>query len=210
MTTDIDLRIYIITDASFGKSHEEVAEAAIIGGATVIQMRDKHMSPDAFLKTAERIRSITADAGVAFIVNDRVDIAIKTAADGIHIGQDDMPIDRVKGLIPDGMCLGLSVSDLSQAVKARALGPSYMGVGPVFPTDSKKDAASPLGTDILKEIVDIADVPIVAVGGITESNLKTVIDAGVNGAAVIKEVAGAEDMVGATRRLSDIWRRCGH
>lgn len=204
-----DLGVYVITDASSGRRHEEVVSAAIEGGATIIQLRDKIMKEDDFRKTADRVRSITREAGIPFIVNDRVEAALNCAADGVHIGQSDIPFDSVRKLVPAGMCVGLSVTCGKEADEASLLKPSYIGVGPVFTTDSKNDAAAPLGLRTLKSIVDRTDIPVVAIGGINADNLPSVIATGVSGIAVIKEVAGAVDMRSATRRLADIWRKLG-
>ncbi len=198
----IDWRLYVITDAGLarGRSHQEVIEAAILGGATIVQYRAKDVSTRQMVTEAQVLRELTRRAGVPFIVNDRVDVALAVDADGVHIGQDDMPVALARKLIGDRL-LGVSAHSLSEAVQAVQDGADYLGVGPVFATPTKPDAAPPIGIDGLTTIRRQISIPIVAIGGINQTNAAEVIRTGVEGIAVVSAVVAAEDVAAAARQL---------
>jgi thiamine-phosphate pyrophosphorylase len=200
-------RLYVITDgkASRGRSHLQVAEAAILGGADVLQLRDKEASGGHLYRVALQLRKLTRDAKVPFIVNDRVDIALAADADGVHVGQSDLPASVARGIIGPGRILGVSVDTVEEAVLAEKDGADYLGVGPVFEArGTKPDAGEPLGVDRIARIRRHSRLPIVAIGGIDAENARQVREAGADAAAVISAIVAADDIADAARRLKRI------
>lgn len=199
----MDFRVYVVTTEvpELNRTHLDVAREAMAGGATVIQFREKEKKTQEAAQIALQLRRLTWDAGVPLIVNDRIDIALAIQADGIHIGQEDMPFLEAKKIVPGRMLIGASVTNLAEAVKAEREGANYLGVGPIFPTPSKEDAAQPIGIDGLRGIRAMVSIPMVAIGGITFGNIGEVLKAGADGVAVISAVANAPDMQEATRLL---------
>ncbi|MEJ5347012.1 MAG: thiamine phosphate synthase [Chloroflexus sp.] len=198
----VDWRLYVVTDAglSRGRSHRAVIEAAIVGGATVVQYREKHASTRQMIVEAQELRDLTRRAGVPLIVNDRVDVALAVDADGVHVGQDDMPVALARRLIGNKL-LGVSAHSLSEALQAVRDGADYLGVGPIFATTTKPDAASPIGLDGLRAIRQHVSIPIVAIGGINQANAADVMRAGADGIAVVSAVVAADDVTAAARQL---------
>lgn len=195
--------LYVITDSELtpGRSHIEVAHAAIAGGARIIQMRDKKASDREFYYTALQLRQITKDSGVLFLINDRVDIAAAVGADGVNIGQTDLPVEAARRLLGESAIIGVSADSLEQALEAESNGADYVGFGPVFPTTTKLDAGPVSGLDTLRTVCESVRIPVVAIGGISVSNIGAVAKAGAACAAVVSAVVCAEDMVQATREL---------
>ena len=200
---ELDFALYVITDRrlSQGRSHQEVASAAIAGGAHVIQFRDKEMSARELIQVGEELRELTKKAGVPFIINDRVDVALAVEADGVHLGQEDMPIKLARRLLGEGKIIGVSATSLAEALEAEAEGADYLGVGPIFATDTKPDAAPPTGLEGLTEVVRRVSIPVVAIGGINRDNVEEVMAAGAAGVAVISAVVAKEDIRQATSEL---------
>lgn len=198
----VDWRLYVVTDAglSRGRSHRAVIEAAIIGGATIVQYREKHASTRQMIEEALELRDLTRRAGVPLTVNDRVDVALAVDADGVHVGQDDMPVALARRLIGNKL-LGVSVHSLSEALQAVRDGADYLGVGPIFATTTKPDAGPPIGLDGLRAIRQHVSIPIVAIGGINQDNAADVVRAGVDGIAVVSAVVAADDVTAAARQL---------
>ena len=200
-------RLYVITDpkASRGRSHLQVAEAAIVGGADVLQLRDKEASSGMLYRVALQLRKLTRDAKVPFIVNDRLDIALAADADGVHVGQTDLPASVVRGIIGPGKILGVSVDTVEEAVLAEKDGADYLGVGPVFEArGTKPDAGEPLGVDRIARIRRRCRLPIVAIGGIDAENARVAREAGADAVAVISAIVAADDIAQAARRLKRI------
>src|SRR5512141_927851 len=200
-------RLYVITDekASGGRSHLQVAEAAILGGADVIQLRDKEASSGRLYRVAMQLRKLTRDANVSFIVNDRLDIALAAGADGVHVGQADLPASVVREIMGPGKILGVSADSVAEAILAEKDGADYLGVGPVFEArGTKPDAGEPLGVDRIARIRCDCRLPIVAIGGIDDENDRKVREAGADAAAVISAIAGADDIAHAARRLKQL------
>lgn len=198
----IDWRLYVVTDDVLlqGRSHREVLEAAIAGGATVVQYRAKHASTRQMVAEAQALRDLTRRTGIPFIVNDRLDVALAVDADGVHVGQDDMPVALARRLIGDKL-LGVSAHSLHQATKAVQDGADYLGVGPIFATATKPDAEPPIGLGELRRIRQHISIPIVAIGGINQANAADVMRAGVDGIAVVSAVVAADDVTAAARQL---------
>jgi len=197
-------RLYIITDEVLakGRSHAEIARAAIAGGADVIQLRDKSASSRKLYETAKVIRELTRQAHIPFIVNDRLDIALACDADGLHVGQEDLPAPLARRLLGPDRILGVSATTLEQALQAERDGADYLGVGPVFEArGTKPDAGEPLGLDLVRSVHRHCQKPIVAIGGINHENVGRVIKAGADAAAVISAVVAAEDIEEAVRSL---------
>ncbi len=196
-------KLHVITDTVIQSrfSHSELAELAIKGGADTIQFRQKTGAIREMLAHSRRIKNLCAGAGVSFIVNDRLDVAIDTEADGVHLGQDDFPIPRARKIIGDEIFIGGSAATLEEALKCFEEGAAYVGFGPVFPTSSKDDAGPVSGIELLRQVVEAIPVPIIAIGGITPENTCDVIRTGVKGIAVISAVCKAPDPEEATRKL---------
>lgn len=202
----MDWSLYVITDAKLagGRSHREVIQAAIAGGATVVQYREKEGSTRRLIEEARALRELTRLAGVPYIVNDRVDIALAVDADGVHVGQDDMPAAMARRLMGPGKIVGVSATNLEEALQAERDGADYIGAGPVFATPTKPDAAPPMGLEGLAEICRRVSIPVVAIGGINEGNAAAVIEAGADGVAVVSAVVAAPDVAAAARRLREV------
>ncbi|WP_101295691.1 thiamine phosphate synthase [Halegenticoccus soli] len=202
---NVDWRTYLITqaDLSAGRTTPEIVGAAIEGGVGVVQLREKHATVRERLRVGREVRSLTADAGVLFVVNDRVDLALAIDADGVHLGDDDLPIDAARTLLGDDAVVGRSVSTVAGAERAEAAGADYLGVGAVFRTESKDvtPEQAERGVETVRRVADAVDLPLVGVGGITPENAREVAAAGADGVAVITAIAAADDPAEATRAL---------
>jgi thiamine-phosphate diphosphorylase len=193
------LRAYVVTSAEFGgRSHEEVALAAIEGGATAVQLRAPELPDDELLVLARDLADRCAVAGVLFVVNDRPDLAVASGAGGAHVGQGD-DVDGARSTLGHDRVLGISVTTSEEAFAAVDRGADYLGVT-VWATPTKPEAR-PGGLELVRAIADVSTVPVVGIGGIDPSNASQVIEAGAAGVAVISAVAAAPDPVGATRDL---------
>ena len=202
---DLRLGLYIVTmaDPNRGRGHLDVARAALEGGADALQLRDKELGGREMHRLAVAMRELVEReaSGCLFLVNDRVDVAIASGAHGVHLGQEDLPASQARPMVGEDMILGISATTPGEAVQAQEDGADYLGVGPVFATPSKLDAVPPIGEDGLREIVGVAEVPVVAIGGINEDNARQVLEAGADGIAAISAVTSAWDMLEAVRRL---------
>ncbi|MFB3819243.1 MAG: thiamine phosphate synthase [Candidatus Methylomirabilales bacterium] len=190
----------VITDPSLarGKDHVAVAEAALAGGADIIQLRDKGGSLRDLLPQARAIQALCRARGATFIVNDRVDLALAADADGAHVGQDDLPAEAARRLLGPGRILGVSTHDAAQARAAVAAGADYIGFGPMFATGTKETGYTPRGVAALAQIrALVGPLPILAIGGITLANVADVIRAGATAPAVISAVVAAPDISAA-------------
>ncbi len=197
-------RLYLVTDekVSLGRTHLEVAEAAIRGGADVIQLRDKTSSSGALYQAALALRKLTREAKVPLIVNDRLDIALAVDADGVHVGQDDLPASVARRLLGPGRILGVSTETPAEALQAQKDGADYIGVGPIFEArGTKADAGDPKGPGMIAPIRRECRLPIVAIGGIKAENARSVREAGADAVAVISAIAGADDIEEAARMM---------
>jgi len=200
-------RLYVITDAqlSRGRSHLEVMEAAILGGADVIQLRDKTASGGTMYQVALSLRKLTRDAKVPFIVNDRLDIALAVDADGVHVGQSDLPASVVRTIMGPGKILGVSAETVAEALLAEKDGADYLGVGPVFEArGTKSDAGEPQGLEQIARIRRQCRLPIVAIGGIKTENARLVREAGATAVAVISAIVAADDVAQAARQMKSM------
>ncbi|MGQ9467265.1 MAG: thiamine phosphate synthase [Anaerolineae bacterium] len=202
----MDWTLYVITDAklSRGRSHLEVIRAAIQGGATIVQYREKEGTTRQLVEEARALLELAHQMGVPLIVNDRVDIALAVDADGVHVGQDDMPAPIARKLMGPGKIIGVSATNLEEALQAERDGADYIGAGPIFATPTKPDAAPPMGLEGLAEICRRVSIPVVAIGGINEENAAAVIRAGAAGVAVVSAIVAAPDVEASARRLREI------
>ncbi|MBT9164779.1 MAG: Thiamine-phosphate synthase [candidate division WS2 bacterium] len=204
------LKFQVITDEGNtpNRTHLEVAMAGCEGRATLIQYRDKQSSSLKMYKVAREIRKITTKKGIYFVVNDRLDIAMAVDADGVHLGQTDLPIPVARHIWGKDKIYGASASNMKELNKAIAEGADYIGFGPIYGGrivyEVKPDAAPPSGLEVLREAVSLSRIPIIGIGGITEDNITEVLETGVKGIAVVAAVAWAEDMVKATTKLRSI------
>jgi thiamine-phosphate pyrophosphorylase len=178
-----------------------VAAAALDGGATVIQLRDKSASTRTLVEEGQALRALTRERGALLIVNDRVDVALAVEADGAHIGQDDLPITVARHLLGPERILGVSAASTGEAEEAVAGGANYLGVGPIFPSPGKADAGPATGVALLTELARRYTLPLVAIGGITAENVAATLRAGACGVAVITAIVAADDITAATRNL---------
>lgn len=183
-------RIYPITDTTVsGLSHTELVKRLIDGGATLIQLRDKHGAPKDFVHDAEAAVAVARQNNTRIIINDRVDVAMAVDADGVHLGQDDMPVEAARNLLGPRAIIGFSTHNLAQVKLAVTLPADYIAFGPIFDTQTKNDHEPVVGVKGLRELKDILGrTPLVAIGGITEANFRTAFDAGADSVAVISDL----------------------
>ncbi|HXH84622.1 MAG TPA: thiamine phosphate synthase [Candidatus Tectomicrobia bacterium] len=198
----MDPSVYVILDrgAAGGRSLEEILEGALAGGCRMVQLREKAWPSGRLLPLAIRLRARCAEAGATFIVNDRVDLALAADADGVHVGQDDLPPRAVRSLLRPGMILGVSTHSVEQGLAAAAAGADYVAVGAMFPTATKADFEL-VGPELIRRLRPEVRAPLVGIGGITADNVHEVIRAGADGVAVISAVCAAPDPRAAVERL---------
>ncbi|MDD4879819.1 MAG: thiamine phosphate synthase [Candidatus Omnitrophica bacterium] len=199
-----DFRLYVIIDKKAVKGRDLVyaAKEAIAGGADVIQLRDKGSDAADVVEAGRAMREAIGKDEAVFIVNDSPDIALAIDADGVHLGQEDMPVIGARSILGKGKIIGLSTHSFEQALAAQNSGADYIGVGPVFSTPTKPGYKA-VGLALIKKVNDIKGLPFVAIGGIDESNIDEVIVAGASRVAVVRAVCGAEDIREAAKRLKD-------
>lgn len=204
MSTRYDL--YVITDEglSKGHTHAEIARMAIAGGADAVQLRDKRLCARELLQCAMEIGKMAKSAGVLFIVNDRLDIALASGADGVHLGQGDLPASLARAICPPGFIIGVSAGTPGEAIQAERDGADYVGLGPIFNTSSKSDAGPACGPGMIREVKKNVLIPVVAIGGIGPANAKEVLLSGADGLAVISAVVSQDDVELAARRLKSL------
>ena len=205
MTLTLDTYLVTQEDLSAGRSTAEIVEAALAGGVDVVQVREKHRSARTQFEVAKRLREPTAEAGVPLIVNDRVDIAVAADADGVHLGDDDLPVSVAREQLGDDAIIGRSVSTVEGAREAEQAGADYLGVGALYHTSSKDvdDQENAIGLDIVGDIADAVDIPFVGIGGVTPERAPDVAEAGADGVAVITAITDADDPEAATRALGE-------
>ena len=202
--THIDYTLYLVTDRSVmsAKSLEQAVEQAIQGGCTVVQLREKYASSREFFETAQRVKQITDSYHIPLIINDRTDICLAVNAAGIHIGQQDLPAKIVRSMVGPDKIIGVSAQTVEQALLAEKRGADYLGVGAVFPTNSKDDAKE-VTYETLKEIGEAVSIPVVAIGGITHDNIKELTGSKIDGIAVISAIYGANNIKNAASGLKE-------
>ena len=196
-----DLYVITMEVLTVGRSHLDVAKAALEGGAGVIQFREKTKTTSEMYQVASNLKILANEYGIPLLVDDRLDIALAVDAKGVHLGRHDMPLPIARKILGPDRVIGASARNVQEAIKAEREGANYLGVGPIYLTPSKTDAGEPIGWRILEEIKKVVKIPIVAIGGITTEKVKEVLEAGADGVAVISAVAGAADMKAATAKL---------
>ena len=198
-----DLSLYLVTDAglSRGRSQAEVVEAALRGGVGVVQYRAKDASTRMMVEEAGELCRICRRFGAVFIVNDRLDVALAVEADGLHVGQDDLPATVARRLLGPDKILGVSAGSVEEAREAVAAGADYIGASPVFATPTKTDAGPALGLAGLAAMADAIDLPLVAIGGVNSGNARDLLAAGAAGLAVVSAIVSADDVEEAARNL---------
>jgi thiamine-phosphate diphosphorylase len=207
MATIRGLYVIIDPEACAGRAAVDVARQALEGGAAMLQWRDKRREKGDQLPQARAIRELCVERGALFIVNDHVDLALAVAADGVHLGQHDLPVELVRPLVPPGFIIGVSTNNADEARAAQKRGASYVAVGSVFPTASKEPertrAASP---ERVREVKSAVDLPVVAIGGLNASNVQQALAAGADAVAVISAVCSAADPRSAAAELARMFR----
>ena len=197
------LRLYGVTDRSWlrGETLVQQVEKALQGGVTFLQLREKQLQEEEFLEEALKIRELCSRYHVPFVIDDNVKVALRSGADGVHLGRADMGIQEARRILGEDKIIGLSARTVGQAVQAEKDGADYLGAGAVFGTSTKSDAIT-LPKGILKEICRSVSIPVVAIGGINSSNLLELRGTGISGAAVVSAIFAAEDIAAAARRLN--------
>ena len=199
--------LYLVTDekACKGKDFYESVEASIRGGVKIVQLREKNMDTRDFFKRALKLKEICHKHGVDFVINDRLDIAIAVDADGVHLGQSDMPIEKAKEILGHKKIIGISAKNMEEALEAQKYGADYIGVGAIFATDTKKDSGL-IDLETLKEMTDQINIPVLAIGGIGLGKLGYLKDTGIDGICVISDILGSDDPEKRTRELLEEYR----
>ncbi|MGD8883023.1 MAG: thiamine phosphate synthase [Desulfobacterales bacterium] len=200
---NIDYSLYLVTDRRLarGRSTFQIISAAVDGGTRVVQLREKDCSTRDFIEQALAIKEFLKDRGVPLIINDRVDVAQAVKADGVHLGQTDMPLGLAKKILGNSMIIGISAESLQDAIEAEKGGADYLGVSPIYATPTKTDTAPPLGLKGLREIRKAVKLPLVGIGGLTRENSADVIRNGADGVAVVSAIVAADDPEAAAREL---------
>ena len=200
------LKLYLVTDRdlSLGRSLEEVVSEAVAGGVTLVQLREKDTPTGEFIELAFRLKEILNQYNVPLIINDRVDVALAVDAEGLHIGQSDMPYEIARKLLGPNKIIGLSVECMDDILEANKLDVDYIGISPVFGTPTKTDTAEPFGLEGLRKAVEISAHPTVAIGGMNASTIGDVMATGTDGVAVVSAICSAQYPRLAAKELSEI------
>jgi len=190
---EVDYSLYLVTDRtlSLGRSSEEIVSAAVRGGVTCVQLREKHCSTREFIREARSLQPLLHRHKIPLIINDRLDVALAIAADGLHLGQSDMHIRDARRLVGKKMIIGVSAENLEDAIVAEQEGADYIGISPVFATDTKADTAAPLGLEGIRRIRRAVALPLVGIGGINSGNVREILSAGADGVAVVSAIVAA-------------------
>ena len=199
----IDYSLYLVTDRGLarGRSTLDIVKAAVSGGVTCVQLREKQCSTLEFIEQALTIKDYLGARGIPLIINDRLDVAQAVKADGIHLGQTDMPLDMARAIVKDSMVIGISAESLEDAVAAEKGGADYLGVSPIYGTPTKTDTAPPLGLEGLRQIRAGVKIPLVGIGGLNRDNAAEVIRNGADGVAVVSAIVAAGDPEAAAGEL---------
>lgn len=200
MTHEIDYTLYLVTDRRMTENFEETVKAAVLGGCTLVQLREKTADSGELYARAAALKKLTDRLGVPLIIDDRADIALAVDAAGVHVGQSDIPASVVRRLIGEEKILGVSARTVEEALAAEEDGADYLGVGAVFPTETKTDARS-VSLETLREICRRVHIPVVAIGGICEKNAAKLSGSGISGAAVVSAIMASKDPRAAAERL---------
>ena len=194
-------RLCVVTDRELarGRPLAEVVSRAVMGGATMVQLREKTATTRAFLDEARALKAILADRRVPLIVNDRADVALAIDADGVHVGQTDLPVAAVRAMVGPGKVIGLSVTNAEQIGRPDAHDADYLGIGPLHPQTTKADASTPLGLGGFAELRRLTRKPVLAIGGVKAKDVPMLVEEGATGVAVVSAIMSAEDPEAAAR-----------
>ena len=206
----LDLTLYLVadSDACLGRGLVQTVRAAVQGGVTAVQLRDHRATTRQLYEAALELRAVLEGPSLCFLVDNRLDVAMAVGADGVHLGQTDLPAEAAREIAGPEFVIGWSVTNVVEAATAAAFPPGtvdYLGVGPVFPTRTKVDAAPPIGIEVLRATCAVSAVPCIAIGGITAERISELADTGVSGIAVASAICSAEDPKGASAELRR-WR----
>ena len=204
----IDYSLYLVTDRSLarGRAMLDIVRAAVQGGVTCVQLREKTCATREFIEEALAVKEFLRSRGVPLIINDRLDVALAVGADGVHLGKKDMPLAAARAIVTDTMRIGISAESLADAIAAQQGGADYLGVSPIFATPTKTDAAAPLGLVGLQAIRRAVYIPLVGIGGLNRQNAAAVVRCGADGVAVVSAIVAAEDPEQAARELLQVIR----
>lgn len=199
----LDFDIYPVTcqQLSRGRTNLEVLEALIAGGARIVQLREKELPDGEFYKLAKLFKTRTAKAGMTLIINDRLDICQAVGADGLHLGQEDIPVQEARCLLGQEIIIGVSTHNEEEALKAAQEGADYINIGPIFQTSTKQHSGPPVGLDLFRKISRQVNIPITVMGGINLDNLGQVLQAGATRVAAVSAITSAEDIVATVREF---------
>lgn len=201
----LDFDLYFITDRGLSKKGIiDDIKAAIKGGVKIIQYREKELSTKEIIKEAKEIKKLCKESNVKFIVNDRVDVALASEADGVHIGPDDMSLETARKILGPDKIIGVTASSIEDAKFFESLGADYVGLSPIFATGTKKDAGEPIGVEAVKKANGELRIPFVAIGGITQENLREVLEAGCLRVCMISAILNKDDVEGEVRKVRGI------
>lgn len=203
-----DLRLYLVTDRplSLGRDIDWIVEEAVKGGATMVQLREKDCSTREFIELAAKLKETLKPLGIPLLINDRIDVALAVDADGVHIGQSDMPYKTARALLGPDKIIGLSVENMEDIRVANELDVDYVGISPVYSTHTKTDTAAPFGLDGLREAVKLSIHPTVAIGGMNMKTAKDVMACGTDGIAVVSAIVSADSPCEAARNLLEVMK----
>ncbi len=199
--------LYLVTDRSLmsAKTLEEAVERAVDGGCTIVQLREKELNSREFFNTAVSLKKLLERRGVPLIINDRVDIALAANADGVHLGQNDLPLAQARRLLGRERIIGVTAPTLSLAIEAESGGADYIGVGAIFGTTTKSNAKKN-SIENLGEIAHTVKIPVIAIGGINSTNISLLAGSGISGAAVVSGIIAKDNITDASKELLDILR----
>ena len=208
MTVDVAAyRLCLVTDRALahGRPLVEVVMRAVMGGVTMVQLREKTATTRVFVEEARALKAVLAGRGVPLIVNDRADIALAIGADGVHVGQTDLPVEAVRAIIGPDRLIGLSITDAEQIARADAGAADYLGIGPLHPQKTKGDAAAPLGLGGFAKLRRLTSKPVLAIGGVKPEDVPLLVEEGATGVAVVSAIMAAEDPESAARAFVTAW-----
>jgi len=200
-----DIDLYFITDSRLtGRTVLEDVGSAIRAGVKIIQYREKDLTTREMIDEAGKISRLCRENDVLFIINDRVDIALAVDADGVHLGNEDMPYEAARRILGNTKIIGLTVHDVGEAIEAERIGADYIGISPIFETTTKPDAGTPAGIDLIKYIKKAVKIPFVAIGGINQDNIKSVLEAGARSIAVISAIVTKDDVEKECKKFREV------
>jgi thiamine-phosphate pyrophosphorylase len=200
-----DIDLYFITDSRLtGRTVLEDVGSVIHAGVKIIQYREKDLTTREMIDEAGKISRLCRENDVLFIINDRVDIALAVDADGIHLGNEDMPYEAARRILGNTKIIGLTVHDVGEAIEAERIGADYIGISPIFETTTKPDAGTPAGIDLIKYIKKAVKIPFVAIGGINQDNIKSVLEAGARSIAVISAIVTKDDVEKECKKFREV------